>query len=77
MDTALHYDAHIMVTTHSLVQRYSDERDSWVVLSAEGDRFVMRDQRSGATHSLCCEYTPEARLAAHWTGFCASHKVSR
>ena len=78
MTTAtLHHDAHITATTNSLVQRYSAARDSFVVLLVEGDDFVMRDQRSGATHALCRKNTDTARLAAHWAGFCESHKVSR
>ena len=73
----LHYDARITATTNSLVQRYSDERDSWIVLSVEGSEYVLHDQRSGATSRLCREATNEARLAAHWAGFCETHKVSR
>lgn len=72
-----HHDARTTMTTNALVQRYSDARDSFVVLSVEGDDFVMRDHRSGATHSLWRGATNEARLAAHWTGFCQNHGVTR
>lgn len=75
--TTFQHDARLARTANVAAQRYSDERDSWVTLSVEGDEFVMRDDRSGATHSLCREATDEARLAAHWGGFCESHKVSR
>lgn len=71
-----HLDAHIMTTTNAARQRYSERHDGLVFLDRDGAHYVMRSP-SGAEHWLAVEYTDEARLAAHWTGFCRACDVTR
>jgi hypothetical protein len=71
------YDAHIAITTHAPVQRYSDERDSFVFLFVEGEEFVLRDDRSGETIRLSCKHTANDELTHYWHRFCRKNGVSR
>jgi hypothetical protein len=70
------YDARICIREYRTAQRFSVERDSWVVLSVSHGYYKLSDSRSGQFYTLAPEYTDEARLTAHWAGFLASHKAN-
>ena len=70
------YDARRCITEYRSAQRFSVERDSWVVLTIRCGFYELSDSRSGQSYTLAREYTDEARLTAHWAGFLASHKAN-
>jgi hypothetical protein len=73
---AIENDIYVINRWGAPVQRYSSSRDSFVTLSREGGEFLMQDHKTGATHRIDQESSPE-RLTAHWTGFLTTHDADR
>ena len=73
---AIESDIYVITRWGALIQRYSSSRDSFVTLSREGGEFLMQDHKTGMTHRIDQQSSPD-RLTAHWTSFLTTYEADR